>query len=242
MGKGYMRLGKVGGTAMRMHWSAPIALVVWALAFGAAGRWIEVFAAVLLVYFAHGLGHWIVARGQKFKVNGLGLGPLGVHVSYSGQGTRSAHTWVAFGGVMAHMLVGMACVVLPSSGPVWQAAVGVNLVLGAVNLVPAGTLDGAKGWPLITGAARASPSSMSSSSRHPAAQRARWFQEVDQGLGHPPKQPAAGRRRQKRRPQAPTDIDMPAEVVKLADQLMLQARSDARQRSKGGDPSEGGEE
>ena len=239
MGKGYMRLGKVGGTTMRMHWSAPIAVVLWSVAFGANGRWIEVGAAVVAIYLAHGLGHWLVARGHKFQVHGLDLGPLGVYASYSGQGPRSAHTWVAFGGVMAHMLIGMACAVMPSSGPVWQAAVGVNVVLGAVNLVPAGTLDGAKGWPLAMGAAQWSPPA---SSRHPAAQRARWVREVDQGVGHPPSSRPAARGRKAKRESSSSEVDVPPEVVKLADQLMMQARRDARQRVADADSAAGGEE
>lgn len=232
MAKGYMRAGRVAGVELRLHWSSPFALLLWTLAFGSGGRWLEVAAVVSLVYLVHGFGHWAVARGQGFKVHRLELSPLGVHGTYSGTGPRSARTWVAFGGVMAHMLLGMAFFLVPSSGPVWQAAVGVNLLLGAINLLPAGSLDGAEGWPLVMGP---SETGHSPTSTHPSAQRARLVRELDRDMGHP-----RGRRRVRRPPTpTPREPPIPAELVDLADQLMEQARADVRRRT---EREEAGEE
>jgi len=233
MAKGYMRVGKVGQTDLRVHWSAPIALLLWVLAFGESGAWGEVTAVVLGIYLAHGLGHWAVAKAQKFKVHRLEMGPLGVHAGYSGHGTQSAHTWVAFGGVMAHILIGMAMVLVPGSGTVFQAAVGVNLVLGAANLVPAGTLDGADGWPLAMGAARRTGHRKSSN------QRARLVQEVDDDFGHPPKRRTRGRSEESGLQVSASEAEVPPDLVEMAELLMAQARRDAKLRTEGDDDSVG---
>ncbi len=225
MANGFLRVGTLGRVDLRLHWAAPIAMLVWVLVFGRAGTWAEVSAAVVCIYLIHGLGHFAVARAVRFKVHRLEMGPIGVRAEYSGRGSRTSHMWVAFGGVMAHGVVAMLLFMFPSESSGWTAAMFTNLGMGMVNLIPMGALDGADGWSLAARSGR--HAAHRSDSNHPAATRSRLLREVDSQLGHSPSA----------RPSRPAGQgvlelsgveDVPQELVEQADFLMNQARRDAK--------------
>ena len=139
---------------------------------------------------------------------------------------------VAFGGVMAHGVLAMLLFLFPIESSAWTAAVGVNLVMGAVNLIPAGTLDGADGWPLATGRARRAGHRPTST--HPAATRARLVREVDAQIGHPPIRRPRPKRGQERQLSG-DEPAVPPELVEQAELLMQQARRDAMARVRDSD-------
>jgi Zn-dependent protease len=158
-----VRIGRIFGVEVGVHWSVLIIAVL--LAFGLTGgeRDVALWAvAILAVFFflasllAHELAHSVVARRNGMDVKGItlwllgGVAQLGGPMPSAGAELRVAAagpaTSVALGAVFLVLAVGGAASGVVSSLIVsafaWLAFV--NVVLAVFNLIPAAPLDGGR--------------------------------------------------------------------------------------------------
>ncbi|WP_406516509.1 site-2 protease family protein [Streptomyces sp. NBC_00134] len=166
---GSVRVGQVVGIPLRMHWSVPVLVVVFAYGLGrqtlpvwTPGRSDAVYTfasavgAVLLMgsLLLHETAHAVTARRKKIAVEDVTLWALGgmtrmgrpqtaavaFAVAVSGPLTSLAIGGSALGaGIGLHRLSGWA---VPAAVLVWLG--WANLFLGAFNLLPAAPLDGGR--------------------------------------------------------------------------------------------------
>ncbi|RVU22896.1 site-2 protease family protein [Streptomyces antnestii] len=164
-----VRVGRVVGVPLRMHWSVPLLAVLLAYGLGrqalpalAPGRSVAVYAvasvigAVLLMgsLLLHETAHAATARRKKIPVQDVTLWALGgvtrmgrprtataaLAVAVSGPLTSVAVGGLAFGaGIGLYRLTGWT---VPAAVLVWLG--WANLFLGVFNLLPATPLDGGR--------------------------------------------------------------------------------------------------
>lgn len=165
-----MRVGRIAGFELRIHWSTLVifGLLVWSLAAtqlpheapGAADLSYLVAALVAGVAFyaallAHEVSHALVARREGIEVESLTLWVLGGIAALKGEArTPGADLRIAGVGPLVSIAVGLVAAatarVVDSSGGdtlvvatiAWLA--GINLVIGVFNLIPAAPLDGGR--------------------------------------------------------------------------------------------------
>ncbi|MET8517417.1 site-2 protease family protein [Streptomyces sp. NPDC005077] len=166
---GSVRVGQVVGVPLRMHWSMPLLVILFAYGLGrqtlpawTPGRSDAVYTfasavgAVLLMgsLLLHETAHAATARRKKIAVQDVTLWALGgmtrmgrpqtaavaFAVAVSGPLTSLAVGGVALGaGIGLHSMSGWA---VPAAVLVWLG--WANLFLGAFNLLPAAPLDGGR--------------------------------------------------------------------------------------------------
>ena len=166
---GSVRVGHVLGVPLRMHWSAPVLIVLLAYGLGretlpawTPGRTALVYAvasvigALLLMgsLLLHEAAHAVTARGKGVSVEDVTLWALGgmtqmgrprtagiaLLVAVSGPLTSLAIGGVAVGaGIGAKALAGWG---VPAAVLIWLG--WANLLLGVFNLLPAAPLDGGR--------------------------------------------------------------------------------------------------
>lgn len=164
------RIGRIAGIRVGVNWTVALIalLLAWALATQllpattpdrpAAEYWIAGAIAALLFLaslLAHELAHAIVARREGLEVEGITLWLLGGVAQLRGEArTPGAEARIAgvgplvsfllglaFGGLaFAASLAGLPGIVVAAAG--WLG--GINLVLGAFNLLPGAPLDGGR--------------------------------------------------------------------------------------------------
>lgn len=166
---GSLPLGRIAGVPLRMHWSAPLLIVV--LGFGLAGgvlpnwaphhsqaaydAWAVVGALLLMVSLvAHEAAHALVARRAKVEVEDVTVFALG-GVTRMGSATtaRSAGRIAAAGPLTSLLLGGLGLAAAVVAGDVlhWTLLGALlawtgwaNVLLAAFNLIPAAPLDGGR--------------------------------------------------------------------------------------------------
>jgi len=162
---GAVRVGRIGGVPLLLHWSVLIVTVpiAWdltdrALPVVSSGRpaWALVAGGtVVLALLAHEVAHAAVARHEGTDVDSITLWSLGgVPPPHGGAGGPAAELRIAGAGPMVSLLLGSAAwgvtLLLEAAGapgPVvaglgWAAAS--NLLLGVVHLLPGPPLDGGR--------------------------------------------------------------------------------------------------
>ena len=230
MASGYVRVATVGDVAIRVHWAAPLVWVVGGISIGEGALGFGGVLASMVVYGVHALGHWALARIHRLQVQRIEVDGLGASIQYSGRATRAVHARVAFGGVIAHALAGLVLVLMSTASPWVSQMLWVNLVLGALNLLPFGSLDGAKGWRNAAAALNQPVRLPPGSEDHPALRAQMLVADVDRELGHPHRVAAV----------KPGD-DLPeldfsgsdpvlGEITSQFNELMSKAREDAEAR------------
>ena len=150
------RLGSIVGVEVYAHWSL-VALVAALLP--AATAWMEATATLLFAYVAvlvvHEVGHVIAARSQGCEVDAVEIRALHGFTFFSIPFRRRSAILIAWGGVIAQMLIALpACVLLYARREAGLGAVQLGLaVLGpwsvamaALNLLPFPGLDGRQAW------------------------------------------------------------------------------------------------
>lgn len=151
MDRGYLRVGTFAGVALRLHLFAIVALFL--LGFFSSRPWLGVATFAILVF--HELGHAFLARRCGFHVAGIDLSVFQGACHYRGNITPRAEAVVAWGGVLAQLVLlgfsfGANHVFHPSEasilGDTTTAWFIPNLVILCVNLLPVRGLDGAKAW------------------------------------------------------------------------------------------------
>ena len=165
-----MRIGRLAGFELRIHWSTLFifGLLVWTLAAVQlpdqapdAGTTAHVVAAVIAGFafyaalLAHEVSHAVVARREGIEVESLTLWLLGGVASLKGE-ARSPGADLRIAGVGPAVSLAIAVVAVVVAGVLdaagapaivvatvgWLA--GINAVLGVFNLVPAAPLDGGR--------------------------------------------------------------------------------------------------
>jgi len=117
------------------------------LAAGAGGGSVWTVGLLLLLLavslLIHELAHALVARALGLRVLDITIWPLGGMARMEGLTLHPGREApVAAAGPLANLILAGLCVLLP--GPLGDAAVWMNLVLGLGNLIPAFPLDGGR--------------------------------------------------------------------------------------------------
>ena len=107
-----------------------------------AGTWLTVLAAAGV----HELGHAVAAWGAGVRIAGLKLDLFGARMELKGLLSYGQEILVAAGGPFFNLLcaLGTYPLALDDGETGWGLFCGASLVLGGVNLLPAGTLDGGR--------------------------------------------------------------------------------------------------
>jgi len=139
---------------VRIHWTA---LVLAVIISGFSLRPIA-WLAVLVVILIHELGHAAAVLNARATVVAIRMDALGGCCEWAGQVTRAQRLAIAWGGVLAQLLLfGGAIVGLrfigPSVSEFWGDILPFllqwNLILIALNLLPVKPLDGYDAWRLL---------------------------------------------------------------------------------------------
>ncbi|MEV6327864.1 site-2 protease family protein [Streptomyces sp. NPDC051909] len=166
---GSVRIGRLLGVPLRVHWTVPLLVVLFGYGLGAQtlpawlpGRSNAVYTvaglvgALLLVgsLLAHEAAHAVIARRKDIPVQDVTLWALGGMTQMGKPRTAGAAFLVAVGGPLTSLVVGGAALGagvglnalfgwdVPAAVLVWLA--WVNLLLGVFNLLPAAPLDGGR--------------------------------------------------------------------------------------------------
>ncbi len=151
---GWLRIGRVAGAPIRLHWSVPLAVVALTHFRFAPGAWL----GVVLLILVHELGHAILvarARLPLVAVDVLGFGGL---CRYQGYPTPRQRVLIAWGGILAQALLGLGTLAsLLAFGPPRSPFVAdlldvflyANLWLILFNLMPIPPLDGVEAWGVV---------------------------------------------------------------------------------------------
>ena len=158
--RGCLRVGRLKGVPLRLHWTLPIGAVLFCGEQGGPVAW-GAFAALILV---HELGHAALVRRYRLHVIDVTLHGAGGECHYSGEPTEMQRTLIAWGGVVAQaMVLVIACLALAPHGPpsptrdaLVTAFIDRNLAMILLNLLPFRPLDGGEAWKIVGVLARRS--------------------------------------------------------------------------------------
>ena len=147
---GYWVLGRWRGVPIKLHFT----IVLGALVF-CEFRWDPgFFLAYPCLILIHELGHAAFVRRLGHRVAAVEVTGFGGVCRWSGHATDSEEALIAWGGVVAQLLVFAVATLwlrhfLPTSAFGWQVAMTLthtNLWLVVLNLLPIPPLDGARAW------------------------------------------------------------------------------------------------
>ncbi|MEW1866628.1 site-2 protease family protein [Streptomyces caelestis] len=166
---GSLMIGHVAGVPLRLHWSAPLlvlvlsiglggsALPAWAPGHSASAYRLWAIAGALLLtasLIAHEGGHALVARRSRIAVKDVTVFALGGVTRMASPTTARSQGLVAAAGPAISLVLGGLCLggsflardVLhwPLPGGVLAWGGWTNIVLAAFNLLPAAPLDGGR--------------------------------------------------------------------------------------------------
>ncbi len=158
-GKGCIRLGRVAGITLYLHWSwflvAYIEIAYRRSAYGSVAWNVAEYVALFGIVLLHELGHSLACRQVGGKADYIVLWPLGGVAVVNPPPRPGAHLWSVAAGPLVNVAllpvtIG-ACLlarhfaspeVLEYLGPFCVAVAVINLVLLVFNLLPVYPLDG----------------------------------------------------------------------------------------------------
>ncbi len=141
-------LGTFMGVALKMHFAFPalMAFSVW-LGYG------RLLIASLLALTLHEAAHSLAARAMGHRLESIELMPFGgvaqMTTVYALRPTQELA--IALAGPAASLITSMLSAVSGLTGPLIQAFLRVNLLLGLMNLLPALPLDGGRALRALIG-------------------------------------------------------------------------------------------
>lgn len=154
----FWKFGKWKRIPFYFHWTVLLWLP-WYWWVRGSLLWAAVtLVAYLALLLAHELGHAIVARSQHVKVYTIRLYALHGQCEHEEPYYERSDLFIAWGGVLAQLCVLALALALKYSlrslYPAWEqflapilfVFIDVNIVIGAVNLIPVAPLDGHKAW------------------------------------------------------------------------------------------------
>jgi stage IV sporulation protein FB len=152
--QGYLRIGRIGGAPVRLHWSVPLGVVAFSGFRLAPGAWL----GVVLLILVHELGHAVAVWASGLRVVAVDVMAFGGLCRFEGYPTPRGRVLIAWAGVLAQAalllctLVAVRLVGAPShpfEADMVGAFVGANLWLMLFNLLPIPPLDGVDAWGII---------------------------------------------------------------------------------------------
>jgi Zn-dependent protease len=150
---------RVFGAPVYAHWSVLVAVAV----LGLLGLNSPIYAGMaiacyLAVIFVHELGHAYVAHRLGYEVAAIRVAFLHGACEYEAPHTRWDEVLVAWGGVVAQLIVAAGVFVAAALvgnanpgyfGPVKAFLGYVNFLIALVNLAPGADLDGSIAWRIV---------------------------------------------------------------------------------------------
>lgn len=152
--QGYLRIGRLAGIDLRVHWSFPVGALLFTRARFEPVLWFS----FLVIIVVHELGHAAAVKSSGFSVSGIDVTGLGGQCRWRGRGSDLERAWIAWGGVLAQLLLLVVTLIVRA---IWgppqsraallasEAFIDINLWIAALNLVPFAPLDGAEAWRLF---------------------------------------------------------------------------------------------
>lgn len=128
---------------VRVHWSTPGGLFVFGGLTLSPLLWIVIVGTTLV----HELGHALLVRRFRLTVVSIDLHGLGGTCRWVGPATPLQAAMIAWGGVLAQLVVMAAALAFPH--PIASLVVAVNAYLIALNLLPFEPFDGGRAWALF---------------------------------------------------------------------------------------------
>jgi Zn-dependent protease len=158
MENGYLKLGRFGGVPVRVHWTAPLFIVLLSFMLNGFRFTPAAWLGILLLIVAHELGHAAMVRAFRMGLLAIDIRGVGGQCQWYGSPSPIRRALIAWGGVFGQAVV-LAIVFpvtlfLPNGAPWWVvelllALVYSNLYLMAFNLLPIPGFDGAEAWKLF---------------------------------------------------------------------------------------------
>jgi stage IV sporulation protein FB len=153
------RVAQVRGIDVYIHWTI-LALAVAILAVSNRGTAATIlgFSAYLALLILHESGHLFMARRRGYQAFSMVIYPFLGLAQYEAPGVRIDRALIAWGGVMAQIVVGVPVtlyVLLLGYTPfeplnaVLVILGGYSLCVAIFNLLPIRPLDGSKAWDVI---------------------------------------------------------------------------------------------
>lgn len=128
---------------VRIHWSTPVGLFVFGGLTLSPLLWLVLVGTTLV----HELGHVVFVRRFRLTVVSVDLHGLGGTCRWVGPATPLQAAVIAWGGVLAQLVVVAVAVAVPGRIP--GLVVAVNAYLIALNLLPFEPFDGGRAWALF---------------------------------------------------------------------------------------------
>lgn len=159
MERGYLRLFRLRGIPIRVHWTLPLGVLMFSGGRVAPGLWLGIVALIVL----HELGHALLVHRAGLANLGIDITGFGGRCRWAGAPSPTQRALIAWGGVLAQLVVltvtGLVVLVLGQPAqPFWanlvHAFLVTNVFLIGINLIPFKPLDGAEAWPLFGHLAR----------------------------------------------------------------------------------------
>lgn len=151
-------VGHFGGAPITLHWTLVIFFIFACAATRSIVSGVVAFAAILILLLMHELGHAVMARWLDLRVIAIRLyGFHGICI-HTFPETEGAAVAVAWGGVLAQIVLFIVAVTLAkilssmAAGipwvldPAFFVWVPLNLLVIFTNLLPVAPLDGAVAW------------------------------------------------------------------------------------------------
>lgn len=150
---GFLKLGRVRGIPIKIHWTAPLGALIFSGASFRPGAWLGFLLLILL----HELGHAALIRYYRLHVLEVHLHGFGGECVWAGGATEKQHAVIAWGGVLAQaalLLLVAPLTFLPGlTSMFWRDLISAwtasNLMLIGFNLLPIPPLDGSRAWKLL---------------------------------------------------------------------------------------------
>ena len=151
--KAYFTAGTIRGVSLRIHFSMLVGLAIACLHPFAAG----LVGGYVTIVLLHELGHAALARAAGARIVGLDLSPLAGFCRWEGHVTPAWRALIAWGGVLAQLVIFSATVVclklfgFPKLGVLDGLAWAFTLENGFImfiNLLAVEPLDGFQAWKL----------------------------------------------------------------------------------------------
>ncbi len=150
---GYLTVARVRRAPVRIHWTAPLGALFMSGFAIVPGFWLGFFVVIIL----HELGHAVLVRTQGFHVASVDVHALGGVCRWSGYASEKQHAIIAWGGVLAQMVLLVGAVVVRIFAPphgvfldqLLDACIRWNALIAALNLIPIPPFDGAHAWKIL---------------------------------------------------------------------------------------------
>lgn len=158
MENGYLKLGRIGGAPIRIHWTAPLVVVFLGFLLNGFRFAPATWLAILLLILIHEMGHAILVRAFGLGLLSVDVKGIGGTCSWYGSPTPIRRALIAWGGVLAQAVVLVIALparyLVPSSTPMFVVEMLLaftysNLYLMVFNLLPIPGFDGAEAWKLV---------------------------------------------------------------------------------------------